>query len=150
MDAKTNKTVQTYANGGDYYNNLVQEYVYDGTYWVWTNRDNNTTYSNASLGQGYGTCATDEETIEKAVTMSGYARTTGGMVAVRFTYAVPASSTMNINARGAKAIYYQNAAIKDDIIQAGDTCLFVFDGSYYRLLAIDRTISEMDKIGYPG
>lgn len=150
VDSKTNKTVQTYANGGNYYNNLVQEYVYDGTYWVWTNRDNNTTYTNASLGQGYGTCVTDEETIEKAVTMSGYARTTGGMVAVRFTYAVPASSTMNINAKGAKAIYYQNAAIKGEVIQAGDTCLFVFDGSYYRLLAIDRTISEMDKVGYPG
>lgn len=49
VDAKSNKTVQTYAQGSNYCNNMVQEFVYDGTYWVWTNRDNNTTYSGGTL-----------------------------------------------------------------------------------------------------
>ena len=39
----------------------VQIFVYDGTSWI---RDfwENTTYSNLSLGQGYGTCSTAEAT----------------------------------------------------------------------------------------
>ena len=49
VDGHTNKTVMTYANAGYFYNNYVAEFVYDGTYWVWLNRDTNTTYTGASL-----------------------------------------------------------------------------------------------------
>ena len=44
VDGHTNKTVMTYSNAGYFYNNYVAEFVYDGTYWVWLNRDTNTTY----------------------------------------------------------------------------------------------------------
>lgn len=100
--------------------------------------DSNTTYSNASLGQGYGTCATAEATAAKTVSLSSYALTTGGYVAVKFTYAVPASATLNVNGKGAKPIYYRGAAIPVGIILAGDVATFVYNGSQYILVSIDR------------
>ena len=52
------------------------------------------------------------------------------MVAITFTYAVGAGDTLNVNSTGAKSIYHMGAAIKDDVIQAGATALFVYTGSY--------------------
>ena len=100
--------------------------------------DSNTTYTNASLGQGYGTCATAEATAAKAVTLASYALIVGGYVAVKFTYAVPASATLNVNGKGAKPVYYRGTAIPAGIIRAGDTATFVYDGSRYHLVAVDR------------
>ena len=122
------------------YANAVMTYVYNGSHWVWVSSgvDNNTTYSNVSLGHGYATCDTAEATVAKVGTLSSYALTKGGIVAVKFTYAVPASATLNINSKGAKSIYFRNAAITANIIKAGDTATFIYDGSYYQLLSIDR------------
>lgn len=39
---KTNKTKVTYSTGSEFYNNVVQVFVYDGTNWVWVNRDTDT------------------------------------------------------------------------------------------------------------
>ena len=100
--------------------------------------DNNSTYSNESLGNGYGTCATEEATAAKVVTLSNYAIKTGGQVSVKFTYAVPAEATMNINSRGAKNIFYKGAKIVANIIKAGDIATFIYDGTQYQLIAIDR------------
>ena len=54
------------------YKNRYITYVYNGTQYVFQgwSYDTNTTYSNASLGQGYGACSTAESTLEKAVTLS--------------------------------------------------------------------------------
>lgn len=122
------------------YANRTYGYIYDGTYWVWfsSGADANTTYSNASLGQGYGTCTTAETTTAKVVTLSSYALVTGGVVAVKFTYAVPASATMNVNSKGAKAIYYRGSAITAGVIKAGDIATFIYNGSQYHLLTVDR------------
>lgn len=105
--------------------------------------DNNTTYSNASLGQGYGTCATAAATVAKVVTLSSYSLTTGGIVSVKFTYAVPASATMNINSKGAKSIYYRGAAITAGVINAGDIATFIYNGSQYHLLTIDTSARNL-------
>lgn len=120
----------------------IQAFTFDGSAWVqdyW----NNTTYSNASLGQGYGTCSTAEATAAKTVSLSSYALTTGGIVSVKFTYAVPASATLNVNSKGAKAIYYQGAAITADVIEAGDTATFIYNGSQYQLIAIDKPLASI-------
>lgn len=98
----------------------------------------NTTYNPMSLGGGMGTCATDEATVAKTATLSGYNLVTGGIVAVRFTYAVPASATLNINGKGAKPIFYHNAALVADVIAAGDTVTFIYDGTNYHILSIDH------------
>ena len=119
--------------------NRPMQFMYDGTNWIFLgwSLDNNTTYSQASLGQGYGTCTTAEATTAKAVTLSSYSLHTGGIVAVKFSYAVPAGATMNINSKGAKAIYYKGAAITAGVIPAGAVATFVYNGSQYHLLAID-------------
>jgi hypothetical protein len=122
------------------------KYVYDGTNWIFMgwSTDSNTTYSTQALGNGYGTCATAEATTAKAVTLSSYTLKTGGFVAVKFTYAVPANATMNINSKGAKKIFYRGAAITTGIIKASDIALFVYDGTQYDLLCIDRCISNTE------
>lgn len=122
------------------YANRTHMYIYDGTYWVWVSSgsDSNTTYSNASLGQGYGTCTTAEATVAKIVTLSSYALVVGGIVSVKFTYAVPASATLNINSNGAKAIYRRGSTITAGIIKAGDTATFIYNGSQYHLISVDR------------
>lgn len=114
----------------------VQLFIYDGTSWV---RDfwENTTYSNVSLGQGYATCSTAASTTAKTASLSSYALTTGGIVAVKFTNDVPASATLNINSKGAKSIYHKGTAIKAGIIKAGDTATFIYS-SQYHLLSVDR------------
>lgn len=127
------------------YANRPMMFAYDGTQFVFAgwSVDSNSTYSNASLGQGYGTCATAEATVEKAVTLSSYTLSTGGIVAVKFTYAVPASATMNINSKGAKAIYYKGSAITANIIKAGDIGVFIYNGTQYHLLTVDRRDTEV-------
>ena len=116
------------------------EYMYDGTQYIFLgwSVDSNTTYTNGSLGSGYGTCGTVAGTLEKAVTLSNYSATTGGIVAVKFNYDVPASATMNINSKGAKPIYYKGKAITEGVICAGEVATFVYDGTNYHLLTVDR------------
>lgn len=115
----------------------VQIFVYDGTGWI---RDfwENTTYSNVALGQGYATCSTAATTTAKTASLSSYSLTTGGVVSVKFTYAVPAKATLSINSKDAKAIYFRGAEIVADVIKAGDIATFIYNGSYYHLLSIDR------------
>lgn len=124
--------------------NRPMMFIYDGTQYVFIGwaYDANSTYSNASLGQGYGTCATAYGTVAKTVTLSSYALTTGGVVAVKFSYDVDANATMNINSKGAKAIYYKGSAIGDKIIKANDVATFIYNGSQYHLLAIDRNLDQ--------
>ena len=131
------------SNGNAYtgYAKRVTTYMFNGTHWVWiaSSYDSNSTYTNVGLGHGYATCSTAEATTAKVGTLSNYALTTGGIVAVKFTYAVPASATLNINSKGAKAIYHKGAAIKAGVIKAGDTATFIYNGTYYHLISIDRT-----------
>ena len=101
----------------------------------------NTTYSNASLGQGYGTCATEEATAAKVVTLSNYSLTTGGIVAVKFTYGLCASATMNINSRGAKKIFIDGAEVTATTakrVLAGDIAYFIYDGTQYQFIGTDK------------
>lgn len=124
--------------------NRPMYYVYDGTQFIFMgwSTDNNTTYTPQGLGFGYGTCATAEATAAKVVTLSGYALVNNGFVSVKFTYGVPASATMNIDSKGAKAIYWKGSAITDGVIEAGDTATFVYISNIYHLVSIDRGFTE--------
>lgn len=122
------------------YAKRVLTYMFNGTHWVWIAQsyDANTTYKNVSLGHGYATCATAASTTAKVGTLASYTLTLGGIVAVKFTYAVPAGATLNINSKGAKAMFYRGAAITADVIKAGDIATFIYDGTQYQLLSVDR------------
>lgn len=125
-----------------WYAGSILHLVYDGDYWQivgWLNDD--TTYTNASLGQGYGTCATAEATAAKVVTLSSYELKTGGIVAVKFTYGLCASATMNVNGKGAKNIFIHGAAVTATTakeVLAGDIAYFIYDGTQYHLLGTDH------------
>ena len=76
-----------------------------------------------------------------AVSFSNYSLVSGGVISLSFTNNVPASATLNINAQGAKPIYWRNAALPAGVIKAGDRCLFMYNsasGGSYFLIAIDR------------
>ena len=124
-----------YTSGGNIagYANRPAIYMYDGTHYIWLSwaYDSNTTYTNQSLGNGYGTCTTAAATTAKVAALSGYSLVANGMVSIKFTYAVPASATLNINSKGAKAIYHNGAVIKAGVISAGDIATFVYDGTQY-------------------
>lgn len=96
------------------------------------------TPTNASLGQGYGTCPTAAAAGAKTSAITGYTLASGGVAVVRFTYAVPANATLNITGTGPKPMYFGNARIKANTIKAGDTVTFMFDGTNYRVISIDR------------
>ena len=91
-----------------------------------------------SLGFGVAICDTEAATMAKVATLSGYNLVANGIVVVKFTYAVPASATLNINGKGAKAIYNRNAVIEDGVILAGDLVTFVYNGNNYHITTIDR------------
>lgn len=96
-----------------------------------------TSYTPAALGFGFGTCSTVEATNEKAVTLANYNLIQGGFIAVRFTYAVGAGATMNVNSKGARNIYHRGDKIASGAINGGDTAVFVYDGNQYQLVAVD-------------
>ncbi len=128
----------------------VQTFIYDGSSWI---RDywNNNTYSNASLGQGYGICETAYETVAKTATLASYTLSTGGIVAIKFENDVCANATLDIASKGAKEIYYRGAAITDGVIKAGDIATFIYSTQYH-LISVDGsstgaiTNEEIDEI----
>lgn len=78
----------------------------------------------------YGTCSTAAGTAEKAVTVDNFSLETGAKVAVKFTVAnTAASSTLNVNGLGAKAIYYNGAAITKDYLKANKVYEFIYNGT---------------------
>lgn len=105
------------------------------------------TLANTTLGQGYGTCSTAESTTTKVVTLSGYNLAEGGIIAVKFTNAVPASAKLNVNSKGAKNIKHTGSNITAGQIGAGDTAFFMYDGSYYHLMGVDRAIITGTELG---
>ena len=107
--------------------------------------DSNSTYSNASLGQGYGTQTNSSAATAITSSISSYALSSGGIVTIKFTYDVPANATLNINSKGAKAIYNQGAAITAGVIKAGDTATFIYS-TYYHLIAVDSWQEKQDTI----
>lgn len=102
--------------------------------------DSNTTYSPVSLGFGYGVCSTAAATAAKVVSISSYQLTTGGIVTVKFDADVPASATLNVSSKGAKAIYYRGAPITSGVIKAYDVVTMIYS-TVYHVISIARPIS---------
>ena len=120
--------------------NRALTYMFDGSHWQWISAGAYpSSATNVSLGQGYTTCSTAAATKAKTASLSSYTLSTGGIVVVKFTYDVPAGATLNINSKGAKAIYYKGVAITDGVIKAGDTATFIYSTRYH-LISIDREI----------
>lgn len=107
--------------------------------WQIADYDSNTTYSNVKLGHGYAACSTAASTVAKTASISSsFAYTTGGTVSIRFTNGNTASKpTLNINSKGAKNIYFNNAALTDtSLIKAGDVVTFMYSSNFH-IIAIN-------------
>ncbi|SHJ44427.1 hypothetical protein [Fibrobacter sp. UWP2] len=107
----------------------------------------NSTYSNESLGNGYGTCATAEATAAKTATLSNYALVKNGYVSIKFTYGLCANATLNINSKGAKSIFIDGAAVTATTakrVLAGDIATFVYDGTQYQFVCTDHHERKFD------
>lgn len=156
LEMKQYSNTSTDANLGttDYSNGwragAVICFTYDGTYWVRDQGVNvDTRYSSASLGDGYGVCSTAATTAAKVVDSLSdgtYNAVIGGKPSIKFTYAVPENSTLNINSQGAKPIYFNGERIIAGIIKAGDVATFVYDGTNYHLIATSRWGSNIQTI----
>ena len=123
-------------------------YMYDGTQYIflgWSYYDD-AIYNASSFGQGYAICETAESTTAKAATLSGYELLTNGIVAVKFIQAVPEASTLNVAGKGAKPIYYEGSLLSGGIIKAGDIATFIYNGSQYHLIAVDRWGADISMI----
>jgi hypothetical protein len=129
------------------YANRSNMYVYDGTYWVWMSysqydTDTNTTYTPQSLGNGYCIAGRDTSVTTKVVysgELAGYTLKVGGIVSVAFVEDVTGNpSYLNINGQGTKPILYRSSSSVSECIYNGDTATFIYDGSYYHLISVDR------------
>ena len=120
----------------------VLNFTYDGSAWVmndWLNV--NSTYTNASLGQGVATQTNTSQEIGITASNSSYALTTGGMIMLTMKYDMLANSTLSINSKDAKPVWYKGAAVTAGVAKANDRVLLMYSGSYYHILAIDRGAS---------
>lgn len=98
---------------------------------------------------GIAFCASNSSSGATAITATSnrYVLKQGGFVTVYFQYAVPADATLNINGRGARNIIYAGANIKNNVIFAGDRATFIYDGTNYVLVTIDRAITGRTLMG---
>lgn len=121
-----------------------ERYMYDGTNYVWMGHalDYYKDFTPKSLGFGYGICSTGATDTAKVATLAGYALIANGIVSIKFTNSVPANSTLNINSRGAKPIFYRGSAIVAGVINAGDVATFIYDGTNYIYLGTDNALSK--------
>ena len=113
------------------------KYVYDGTYWVWMGHCSDEG-SGSSSGLSYDICNTEETSLAKEVTIDGFTQSIGVSLLIKFINSVKANSTLNINNLGAKPIYYNNQAIQDNVIAAGNTALLLYDGTNYAVMSVDQ------------
>lgn len=83
----------------------------------------------------YGTCSTPAATVAKTVACTGFVLVTGSEITVKFTVSnTAANPTLNVNSTGAKAIYYNGAAITASYLAANKTYTFRYNGTQYDLV----------------
>lgn len=138
----SNPTLGIYGNGANLY---VNDASGNNTTITPANIQINgrTIFENTFWGFGYSGCTTAAATATKVVAMEGYLARPGGIVSIYFQYAVPANATLNINNQGAKQIRYRYSQITSGVIAGGDTATFIYDGSYYHLISLDKTINKL-------
>lgn len=120
--------------------NVYTIYMYNGTYWRWVT----TALDDMALsGFGYATQNNSSASSLITATLSNYKQIPGGIVCVKFTYDVPANSTLNINSAGASNIKHKGSNITAGIIKAGDLVTFVYN-SGYQILAIDNSYTKAE------
>ena len=106
------------------------------------------------MSVGYFTCETNASTAAKTVTASGYKLQNGGAIKIYMANGNTASSpTLNINATGAKPIYYNGAiASPTNSWEAGEVIEVYYDGTNYQATNFQGggSFSTGEKVGEVG
>lgn len=85
----------------------------------------------------YAVCYTSGSTAAKTASLSNFRLVIGAMVTVRFNYANTATNpTLNVNATGAKPIYYKNSNIPAWLIPQYAVLKLVYSGSYWYVAGV--------------
>lgn len=100
--------------------------------------------TNLKFGFAHFTCSTAADTAAKTVSLSGFSPKEGCIFAVRFQYGSNvANATLQINSMAAKPIYRKGSAITATYqINAGEDVTFMYDGTNYNILSIDRLMDS--------
>lgn len=94
---------------------------------------------NVDLGQAYGVSSNNSNTAARTSSISGFKLKEGGIVAIKFTTDIDiTNSSLNISSTGSKPIYYRGSALPRGTVNAGDTVTFIYDGTYYHIISIDK------------
>lgn len=98
---------------------------------------------NADLGQAYGISSDNTNSAARTSSISGFKLKEGGIVAIKFTTGISTTGpSLNISSTGAKSIYYHGSAPPRGTINTGDTVTFIYDGTYYHIISIDKDIPD--------
>ena len=90
------------------------------------------------LGIGYGVCLTETANADKTVSITNFELRQNGIVIITFAFSVQGSSTLNINNKGARPIYYMNTVLGDNsFINDGDIVTMVYDGDHFIVTSIE-------------
>jgi hypothetical protein len=85
----------------------------------------------------YAVCYTSGSTAAKTASLSNFRLVIGARVTVRFNYANTATNpTLNVNATGAKPIYYKNRNIPAWLIPQYAVLELVYSGSYWYVAGV--------------
>lgn len=136
-------TATNSGNGGLRFLNLSYYYEpgSEDTFISATSTARNLPNSLNHLGSGYFNTNGTSATAITATTSNPFNYTIGGILIGHFNVNVGANATLNINAKGAKSIYYQNAAIQAGVINSGDKALFQFYNNRFNLICTDHPAS---------
>lgn len=94
---------------------------------------------NVDLGQAYGVSSNNSDSAVRTSSISGFKLKKGGIVAIKFTTDIDITGpSLNISSTGSKPIYYRGSAPPRGTINAGDTVTFIYDGTYYHIISIDK------------
>ena len=112
---------------------------------------------NVDLGQAYGV-SSNNSNATRTSSISGFKLKRGGIVAIKFTTDIDITNpSLNISSTGSKPIYYRGSALPRGTVNAGDTVTFIYDGTYYHIISIDKDIPDpattaplMDGTASPG
>jgi len=110
---------------------VLYGFVFDGTVWHMIVPASHM----PTMGQGFGTVATQGSTVAKVGALDGFTRRTGSVVWLRFTFRDTSHNpTLNINSTGAAPIQLNGGTLPSGAIMVNGIHGFVFDGTNWQLI----------------
>ena len=134
-DDSHNHTIANIDGLQDALDNITGGSVSSASKWTTARNINGMSVDGSANRFNYGTCSTAAATAAKTVACTGFTLATGAEITVKFTVTnTAANPTLNVNSTGAKAVYYNGAAITAGYLKANKTYTFRYNGAQYDLV----------------